>query len=183
MHFTQNIDCLGESDYQLHGSLAQVICNLCRGTCEFSQEVLEAYKNGVAPQCKKCSELAKVRQTAGKRKCTWNKCGILLPNIVLYQQEHPNGEEIEIIHQAKMRRKPDLMIVIGTSLQVPGFQKLVKTAAKNVHTNGGICMYSDAKLLSKRSQWRNVLDYQIVGNCDVFVNLVEKQLGQPRVEL
>ena len=61
--------------------------------------------------------------------------GTLRPNIVLYDEAHPLGEEIGNISTRDISRKPDMLIIMGTSLKVHGIKKLVKDFAVAVHSS------------------------------------------------
>ena len=61
------------------------------------------------------------------------KVGTLRPAIVLYDEPHPLGDDIGTIQTADVARKPDMLIIMGTSLKVHGFKKLVRDFAKAVH--------------------------------------------------
>ncbi len=51
--------------------------------------------------------------------------GILRPNIVLYGEAHPSGDAIGAIQSKDLRRRPDLLLVFGTSLKIPGVKALI----------------------------------------------------------
>lgn len=59
--------------------------------------------------------------------------GTLRPSIVLYDEVHPLGDEIGTISTRDIGRKPDLLIIMGTSLKVHGIKRLVKDFANAVH--------------------------------------------------
>lgn len=59
--------------------------------------------------------------------------GRLTPAIVLYDEEHHFGEEIANLVCADTAKKPDILIVMGTSLKVVGTEALAKAFAKAVH--------------------------------------------------
>jgi NAD-dependent histone deacetylase SIR2 len=71
--------------------------------------------------------------------------GSLRPAIVLYNEQHPFGEEIASIQPSDLRKKPDMLIIIGTSLQVHGVKKLVKEFAKGVHLHASTLKYKKGK--------------------------------------
>ena len=52
---------------------------------------------------------------------------------MLYDEPHPRGDDIGTIQTSDIGRKPDMLIVMGTSLKVHGFKKLVRDFAKAVH--------------------------------------------------
>jgi NAD-dependent histone deacetylase SIR2 len=113
------------------------------------------------------------------------KIGTLRPAIVLYDEPHPLGDEIGTIQLADISRKPDMLIVMGTSLKVHGLKKLVKDFAKAVHA----CSPTSASnrktspLMGKvvfvnktspGSEWADVIDFHVKGDTDRWV---EKVLG------
>jgi hypothetical protein len=109
-----------------------------------------------------------MRESRGKRSL---KIGTLLPNIVLYNDPtpHPSTETTAKVISADLSRKPDLMIVFGTSLKVHGIKKLVKNFAKTIHSNKGIVVFVNKNELGK-SEWGNVFDYWVQGDCDAWVH-------------
>jgi len=55
----------------------------------------------------------------------------LRPDVVLYGEEHRDGERVgEITRRDLMGVRPDLLLVVGTSLKVPGTKRLVRELAK-----------------------------------------------------
>lgn len=72
-----------------------------------------------------------------------------------------------------IKRKPDLLLVIGTSLQVHGLKLLVKSIARSIHaTHNGKVVYVN-KSKPALSQWSEMFDFWIEGDCDAWVNQVE----------
>ena len=68
---------------------------------------------------------------------------------------------------------------MGTSLRIPGVKCLIKIFAEAVHDhNGYVIMVNATNVVTK--EWNGVIDYQIVGNCDVLVELVDKELSKYR---
>lgn len=61
------------------------------------------------------------------------RIGQLRPAIVLYHEHHPFGDDIGKMVSSDLARKPDLLLVMGTSLKVDGVRKLVKEFARVVH--------------------------------------------------
>lgn len=99
------------------------------------------------------------------------------PNIVLYGEEHPDGENIGRCIDADMKSRPDLLIIAGTSLKVIGIKRLVRNAAKVVHERGGIVVYIN-RTLPAASSWKGLIDYHIDSDCDEWVeDLRRRQPG------
>jgi NAD-dependent histone deacetylase SIR2 len=119
------------------------------------------------------------------------KIGTLRPAIVLYDEPHPLGDDIGTIQTADIGRKPDMLIIMGTSLKVHGLKKLVKDFAKTVHTSAT----SSGKPLSPKNnnkstksltgkvifvnrtplpvgEWSDIIDYHVAGETDTWVDKV-----------
>ncbi|RKP18978.1 DHS-like NAD/FAD-binding domain-containing protein, partial [Rozella allomycis CSF55] len=116
---------------KLHGSLDQVRCMTCSNTFEIEDSHVESFEEGFAPECISCVEYQKKRIERGRRA---PPVGFLRPNVVLYNENHPSGDIISSMVDKDIKRKPDLLIVMGTSLKVHGLKQLVKQFAKTVHS-------------------------------------------------
>jgi len=67
--------------------------------------------------------------------------GRLRPNVVLYGEENPNGDTIGKIAERDLRTGPDMVIVVGTGLKVPGARRLVKEFCRSVKSRGGLAVW------------------------------------------
>jgi len=107
------------------------------------------------------------REALGKRSL---KVGTLLPNIVLYNDPtpHPSTTSTATLISADLSRKPDLLLIFGTTLKVHGIKKLVRDFAKQVHAKNGVVILVNKCELSK-SEWGGVIDYWVEGDCDEWV--------------
>lgn len=183
--YTQNIDCLElrlkmSSDLdnlqtlrivQLHGDLEHVICNICMSVYNFHDDICKEFSTGQAPTCPKCSECGQVREAAGKRKVS---VGFLRPNIVLYNECHNKGEQIAELAFRDARMRPDMLLVLGTSLSVDGIKKLVRYLAKVVKSHKcGCVVFINSMQVGRKSEWSNVFDYHIVGDAVSAVDHLE----------
>ena len=103
------------------------------------------------------------------------RVGSLRPAIVLYDETHPLGDDIGCIHSADLTRKPDLLIIMGTSLKVHGLRKLVKDFAKMVHSGSSSKKQCNVIFVNKTppsSEWSDIIDYHICGETDVWTTKV-----------
>jgi NAD-dependent histone deacetylase SIR2 len=109
------------------------------------------------------------------------KVGSLRPAIVLYDEPHPLGDDIATIQSADLARKPDMLIIMGTSLKVHGLKKLVKEFAKTVHSVAPSSPVKAKKWLGKvvfvnrtppGAEWAGIIDYHVAGETDVWVEKV-----------
>ncbi|KAK7206895.1 DHS-like NAD/FAD-binding domain-containing protein [Myxozyma melibiosi] len=185
--YTQNIDGLESREnlqigvegkqstvVQLHGNIHMLKCTLCCKEFEWSEEDCDLLEEGFIPECQNCTEKAEERTSLGKR-CP--RVGVLRPNIVLYGEEHPDGENIGRCIESDLKARPDMLIIAGTSLKVIGIKKLVRSAAKAVHERGGVVVYVNRTLPAARS-WKGQIDYHIDSDCDEWVeDLHRRQPG------
>ena len=117
---------------QLHGSMARLRCIKCQQTVPFTAAEADQLSTGDAIDCPSCAEQAAQRRMAGKR--AWST-GTLRPDIVLYNENHPAGDDISTVLSADLARQPDCLIVMGTSLKVHGLKRMVKEMARQVRSN------------------------------------------------
>ncbi len=98
---TQNIDMLhtragSNTVYELHGHMREVTCIHCFAKYEAHAIILEVIKTGVVPTCQTCN-------------------GVLKPDVILFGEQLPY-KQVQLAKDAI--KKCDLMIVIGSSLEV-----------------------------------------------------------------
>jgi NAD-dependent histone deacetylase SIR2 len=101
------------------------------------------------------------------------RVGSLRPGIVLYDETHPLGDDIGSIHTADLVRKPDMLIIMGTSLKVHGLKKLVKDFARTIHSpsSGASGSKKPCKVIFVNktppgSEWSDFIDCHISGETD-----------------
>ena len=103
------------------------------------------------------------------------RIGTLRPAVVLYDEPHPLGDEIGQIQAADVRKRPDLVIIMGTSLKVHGLKKLVKEFAKVTHARKGPKSQGIVIFVNKTppgSEWDGVIDYHVEGDTDSWTEKV-----------
>jgi NAD-dependent histone deacetylase SIR2 len=179
---------------QLHGDIHRVRCACCSAEYPCTEEHLDTFGQGTAPDCPEClarckwcpafyltlltSNLAEARVSRSARPI---KVGRLRPAIVLYDEPHPLGDDIGIIQTADVARKPDLLIIMGTSMKVHGLKKLVKDFAKSVRENttttNTLVSRPKPKVIfvnktAPGSEWSDVIDYYVAGETDAWVSRV-----------
>lgn len=159
---------------QLHGDLNSLACTRCFHIFEWSRSWARTFRKGELPGCPNC-EAAKLKRTREGKRLIENK-GILRPNIVLYGENHPSGDLISKgLHFDISKGKPDLFIIMGTSLKVDGVKKLVKQVSKQVHERGGLVLLINKTTVGD-SSWHGVIDYQIQEDCDKWVEYLEDEI-------
>ncbi|KAJ1675497.1 NAD-dependent deacetylase hst3, partial [Spiromyces aspiralis] len=126
-------------------------------------------------------ELESVRELAGKRLIG---VGVLRPDVVLYNETHPQGDWIGALSEYDLKRRPDCLIVIGTSLRIPGVKRLIREMSKAVHSssqatkrNGcGVTIFVNMTCPTPISEWGRLFDYHILGYSDQMVELLNHPL-------
>ncbi|KXN88747.1 NAD-dependent histone deacetylase HST3 [Leucoagaricus sp. SymC.cos] len=160
---------------QLHGDIHRVRCVSCSAEYPCTEEHLSMFEQGTAPDCPECLIRSEARVARSARAI---KVGTLRPAIVLYDEPHPLGDEIGSIQTADVGRKPDLLIIMGTSLKVHGLKKLVKDFARTIHETASKSSTLDSKPRPKvifvnktapSSEWADVIDYHVAGETDAWV--------------
>ena len=124
----------------LHGTLQTMHCQICNHSFPLLQ-YLPSLTSGQPPSCPECISLETTRQLVGKRP---RGIGKLRPNVVLYNEAHKDGEGVgEVVQRdligsskGKGRSGADLLLVVGTSLRVPGTKRMVREFAKAVRARG-----------------------------------------------
>lgn len=155
----------------LHGSLQRLVCTMCRDVVLFEDLHEETFKKGESPSCIKCTAFSAERQANGRRPV---KGGIMRPDIVLYNEPHPQGDSIAEYLTVDANKRPNVLLVIGTSLKVVGLKKMIKDLARTVRKQpNGIVIFVN-KTPAARSEWKTIFDYELLGECDLWMQLLQK---------
>jgi NAD-dependent histone deacetylase SIR2 len=147
---------------QLHGSLENMVCTKCNILKTFDATLF----NGPSPpSCEVCKAHDEVRtEQAGKRS---HGIGKLRPRMVLYNEHNPDEDAIGAASQADLRARPDAVIVVGTSLEIPGVKRMVREMCKVVRGR----KYGDAIWINRSpppiaKEYEDCWDLIVAGDCD-----------------
>uniref|UniRef100_A0A0L0P7Z4 Deacetylase sirtuin-type domain-containing protein n=1 Tax=Candidozyma auris TaxID=498019 RepID=A0A0L0P7Z4_CANAR len=157
---------------QLHGNLHKLLCTQCFSHYEWTPEAQKKLERGENPECENCYLKYQERLYSGKR--LTGSIGILRPDIVLYGENHPQSEMLTRGLNIDLGIKCDCLLIMGTSLKVDGVKKLVRSLAKSIHDRDGKVIFINKLPLPK--QWANLVDYEILTDCDDFVRLLKKEV-------
>lgn len=115
----------------LHGHLATLSCTVCSVSVPLDQAASAHLAVEGPMPCPECSFRNQLRIDAGQRS---RGVGALMPDVVLYNGPNPNADRVgEISQRDMLGARPDLVLVAGTSLKVPGTTKIVKELSKVAH--------------------------------------------------
>ncbi|KAJ8129960.1 hypothetical protein O1611_g3671 [Lasiodiplodia mahajangana] len=153
---------------QLHGGLEKMVCSKCNEISQFDASLFEGPQ---APLCKGCEETDNVRTShAGKRS---HGIGRLRPRMVLYNEYNPDEEAIANVFRADLRARPDAVIVVGTSMKIPGVRNMVKDICKKTRDRrDGITAWINLDSEPSGADLKNCWDLVVRGKCDDVASLV-----------
>ncbi|EXJ63968.1 hypothetical protein A1O7_00303 [Cladophialophora yegresii CBS 114405] len=159
---------------QLHGDLDKLRCTMCSTQYEWGDEETDIYLEGAAPSCPKCKEKSADRQATGKRGLA---VGSLRPNIVLYGEDHPSNTLLTPLIPFDAGCRPEVLVIMGTSLKVFGLQKIVREFAKAVHSHkndkGRVIFVNRTR--PAESVWEGIIDDFVAMDCDDWVDDLKKR--------
>jgi NAD-dependent histone deacetylase SIR2 len=90
--------------------------------------------------------------------------------MVLYNEHNPDDEAIGAVVKADLRTRPDALIVVGTTLKVPGVKRIVKEmcgVVRGRRDGATIWINMDTPPVSKDYEW----DLIVKGPCDRVANV------------
>jgi NAD-dependent SIR2 family protein deacetylase len=158
----------------LHGQLDTVVC----GICKWTDPIADYFPlPGRSIACGKCMLGAELRSALSERS---RPVGALRASVVLYGEDHPQGESIGSIVERDLKGtgrrgeregKADLLIVAGTSLAIPGVKRIVKEMSRALSVRQGVrTIYVNAEPPHRAgAEWDNVFDVWVRGDVQAFV--------------
>nr|VWO94420.1 NAD-dependent histone deacetylase SIR2 [Ganoderma boninense] len=120
----------------LHGTLQLMHCVACTHSYPL-RDYTDSLASGVPPPCPQCAALEEARRLVGKRS---HSIGKLRPSVVLYNEDHKDGDAIGSVVQKDLagcfrgmgHGGADLLLVVGTSLRVSGTKRIVRAFSKAI---------------------------------------------------
>jgi NAD+-dependent protein deacetylase SIR2 len=157
---------------QLHGGLEMMMCQKCQHTSEFQPHL---FQGAMPPLCPKCREADSLRtRHAGKRS---HGIGKLRPRIVLYNEHNPDEEAIGAVVTSDLRTRPDAIIVVGTSMKIPGVKRIVREMCGVVRgRQNGVSVWINRDPVPVAKEFEDCWDLVVKGDSDEVarrVNLKE----------
>ena len=150
---------------QLHGSLDKMVCQKCRHLGDFDRDMFDRPD---APECPECSRTNDFRLETGQRS---HGVGKMRPRIVLYNEHNPDEEAITSVMNADIRSRPDALIVVGTSMKIPGVRRLVKSLCHVIRgRRNGVTMWINNEPPTGK-EFENCFDLMVKGDCEEVARL------------
>jgi NAD-dependent histone deacetylase SIR2 len=146
---------------QVHGGLEMMNCSKCSYLQPFEPDM---FRGPEPPNCPDCKESDSIRSIAGIRS---RGIGKLRPRIVLYNEFHPDADAIGAVTEADIKTRPDAVIVVGTSLKVPGVKRIVREMCQSVRDyRGGISVWLNESDPPSSREYSGLFDLVVRGDCE-----------------
>lgn len=160
---------------QLHGSIHKMSCMKCKKLYDMDPSLFkmseESQLGEVIPHCPECKEFESIRSICGKR---LQGVGKLKPNVVLYNEYHPEGDIISEMVNRDLKSNPDALLIVGTSLKIPGVRQMVKQFAAKVRSKKGFVIWINNDLPAQNiKKLINGCDLIVLGDCQNIPILME----------
>jgi NAD+-dependent protein deacetylase SIR2 len=152
---------------QLHGGLDKMVCTKCGDLRDFDGAQFDGAE---APLCLPCLEHDNVRTMHGGKRS--HGVGRLRPRMVLYNEYNPDEEAIGNVTKADLRRVPDAVIVVGTTLKIPGLRRIVKEMCQVTRSRrDGITAWINIDPEPQGPEFKDCWDIVVRGRSDDIAEL------------
>ena len=153
---------------QLHGSLEKMYCTKCGEVRDLNPSIFVGTET---PDCPACTEVDHVRVgIAGKRS---HGIGRMRPRMVLYNEHHPDEDAIGAVSLSDIKASPDAVIVVGTTLKVPGARRIVKQlCVKARGKRNGLTVWINSDSQPPPPEFKDCFDILVEGKADDVATIV-----------
>jgi ElaB/YqjD/DUF883 family membrane-anchored ribosome-binding protein len=86
------------------------------------------------------------------------------------------GDGIAKIQESDMKRKPGLMIIIGTSLKIVGLKRLISQFSETMKQNNKKVVFIN--LTASSSDWNQVFDHVLIGESDRICERLHSKVNE-----
>lgn len=177
----------------LHGLLSKLRCSLCSTFVPIDDHL--PLPPSTIP-CPTCDLSASIRSALSERQ---RRVGALRADVVLYGEEHPEGELIGSVvgrdlrgtgRKGEREGKVDLLLVAGTTLAIPGVKRIVKEMAKTLEARPDSSVrdgkappirtvFINNEPPAKPGEWDGIFDVWVQGDVQEFATLVDNKEFAP----
>ena len=147
---------------QLHGGLEKMICSKCSKTSDFDATLFD---QDLPAECADCQALDHTRtEVAGKRS---HGVGRLRPRMTLYNETGPDDDAIGAVSSSDLKTRPDCVLVVGTTLSVPGVRRIVRQLCAIVRDRkDGLSVWVNLEQEPAGKDLENAWDLIVTGKAD-----------------
>lgn len=185
--YTQNVDCIDTNmkplatnvplnikgpwpvTVQLHGGLQKMVCTKCGELESFDGDRFTSHE---APLCQTCQTQEELRIKFARKRS--QGVGRIRPRIVLYNESNPDEDAIGNVSMADLRNRPDAVLVVGTSLKIPGVRRLVKEFCQVTRgRRDGFTAWINLDPEPSGVEFKDCWDLIVKGKCDDIADLAQ----------
>ncbi|KAG5513897.1 hypothetical protein PMAC_000519 [Pneumocystis sp. 'macacae'] len=156
--------------YRLHEDVNKSRCMICGINCDYTVEQIELLKNNIESSNLECTN--KNMKTKNKKENP--RVQNSHPNTVFYDKTHPISDFLTQVTASNIKKRPDLLLIIGISLRIIAIKSLVKDISKIVHSNGGNVIFINHTEPSY-NEWKNIIDWYVQADCDEWVENLKRR--------
>jgi NAD+-dependent protein deacetylase SIR2 len=147
---------------QLHGGLEMMMCQKCQHTSEFQPQL---FQGAIPPLCSECTVADSLRTRHGDKRS--HGIGKLRPRIVLYNEHNPDEDAIGAVVTSDLRTRPDAIIVVGTSMKIPGVKRIVREMCGVVRSRrDGVSVWVNRDPVPVGKEFEDCWDLVVKGDSD-----------------
>lgn len=146
-----------------------MVCSKCNHLSDFQPTLFDG---PLPPLCTQCVEADRVRTDyAGKRS---HGIGRLRPRMVLYNEHNPDDEAIGTVVSSDLRARPDAVIVVGTSMKIPGVRRIVREMCGVVRARrDGVAIWVNHDPPPVGKEFEECWDLVVKGSSDDVANFAK----------
>ncbi|KTW32460.1 uncharacterized protein T551_00550 [Pneumocystis jirovecii RU7] len=156
--------------YELHEDVNKSRCMICGIDCDYTVEQIELLKNKVKPDNFECTSKNKEIKNEKKKHRTQD----LQQDVVFYDKTHPISDFLTQVAASNIKKRPDLLLIIGISLRIIAIKSLIKDISRIVHSNGGSVIFINHTEPSY-NEWKNIIDWYVEADCDEWVENLKRK--------
>lgn len=147
---------------QLHGGLEKMVCTKCSDLEPFDGDKFTSHE---PPLCGACEAQEDLRVNFANKRS--QGVGRMRPRIVLYNEQNPDEDAIGSVSMADIRSRPDAVLVVGTSLKIPGVRRLVRELCQVTRgRRDGFTAWINVDPVPPGAEFRDCWDLVVRGECD-----------------
>ncbi len=146
---------------QMGGQGEQARCGVCNWVCNYEPHL---FQGSDSLYCQRCLQRSQARILKGKRSLN---IGRLRPNVLLYGEPHPDDKEILEAARHDLRICPELVLIVGTKLAIPGARSIASDFCNAARSVGGVSFW----ISKEEPMWsvKSLCDYVLIEDRDKVI--------------
>jgi NAD-dependent SIR2 family protein deacetylase len=126
---------------------------------------LNSFEVAICQAARSTWKVAKPGYQTGSEQLTVGK---LKPNVLLYGEAHSDDKEIIKAIDDDLETCPDLLLVVGTKLGIPGARSIATRLCRATQSSGGFAVWINKE--EPTSSSRPLFNSMLKGDCDAIMD-------------